>query len=91
MYPVITQRRLRRRSRVSTDYDFRLNQLCKIVETRFMDLLGTDTLTHKLGSAWLNDKQQCLWDLYVDEDCAKLLHSTVKVVLWRKANNKLRY
>lgn len=92
MYPIITQRRNRRRTRISSDYDFRLNQLCKIIETRYLDLLSTgDTLTRKLGSAWINDKQQCIWDVYVDEDCAKLLHSAVKVVMWRKVNNKLKH
>lgn len=92
MYPIITQRRERRRSRISGDYEFRLNQLAKMIETRWLDLLHTeDTLTIKLGSAWINQKQQCIWDVYVDEDCAKLLQSAIRVVHWRKANGRLKH
>jgi hypothetical protein len=91
MYPIITQRRLRRRTRISTSYDFRLNQLCKILETRYLSLINSPTITDRLGRAWINSDQQCLWDIYVDEDCSKLLHSAVKVVSWRITNNKLKY
>lgn len=92
MYPIVTQRRERRRIRISTDYDFRVNQLAKMIEKRWLDLLNTeDTLCVKLGSAWVNDKQQCIWDIYVDEDCSKLIYSAIRIVTWRKNNNKLRH
>ena len=92
MYPIITQRRERRRTRISHDYDFRINQLAKMIEKRWLDLLDTeDALCVKLGPAWINNKQQCIWDIYVDEDCPKLIHSAIKIVIWRKINNKLKH
>lgn len=92
MYPIITHKRNRRRSRISKDYNFRLNQLVKILETYYLDLLNSpEKLAIKLGKHWLNSEKQCIWDIYVDQDCPQLIYSAIKIVEWRKVNDKLRH
>lgn len=35
MYSIVTHRRNRRRTRISTDYDLRVNQVAKTLEMRY--------------------------------------------------------
>lgn len=87
-----TINRNRRRTRVAQDLDMRVNQAAKTLEMRYMHLLEDKTaVTAKLATHKTNLKGQCLFDLYVDEDCYAVINRAIALVKWRKVNGKLRH
>ena len=89
MYSIVTHRRNRRRNRISTDYDLRVNQLAKTLEMRYMNKLDSETLPELLGKSQINRKMQCIYDVYIDEDAHKVVCAAIRLVKWRKANNRI--
>ena len=89
MYSIVTGRRNRRRNRISTDYDLRVNQLAKTLEMRYMNKLDSETLPELLGKSQINRQMQCIYDVYIDEDAHKVVCAAIRLVKWRKANNRI--
>lgn len=89
MYSIVTHRRNRRRTRISTDYDLRVNQLAKTLEMRYLPKLDSPDLPELLGKSQINRQMQCIYDVYVDEDAHKVVCSAIRLVKWRKANNRI--
>lgn len=89
MYSIVTHRRNRRRTRISIDYELRVNQIAKTLEMRYMDKLDSEDLPELLGKSQINRQMQCLYDVYVDEDAHKVVCAAIKLVKWRKANNRI--
>ena len=89
MYSIVTHRRNRRRNRISTDYDLRVNQLAKTLEMRYMNKLDSETLPELLGKSQINRQMQCIYDVYIDEDAHKVVCAAIRLVKWRKANNRI--
>ena len=89
MYSIVTHRRNRRRTRISTDYDLRVNQLAKTLEMRYIDKLDSPDLPELLGKSQINRQMQCIYDVYVDEDSHKVVCSAIRLVKWRKVNNRI--
>ena len=89
MYSIVTNRRNRRRTRISTDYDLRVNQLAKTLEMRYMSELDSNNLPELLGKSQINRNMQCIYDVYIDEDAHHVVCSAIKLVKWRKANNRI--
>ena len=89
MYSIVTHRRNRRRTRISNDYNLQVNQLAKTLEMHYMSRLDSAELPELLGKSQINRQMQCIYDVYVDEDAHKVVCDSIKLVKWRKANNKV--
>lgn len=90
MKPIVTLRRLPRRSKPANP-DMLVNYLAKRIELDCMDILDdTNKLAQQVGSFWIRDKRN-VWDLHPDASAEEAITSAIRIVRWRRANNKLKH